>query len=174
MASCQSGTAAFLSRAARQTPLCRGAEKTSVIHPYLKTAAAAAAASSPPFFRALVHATALPLSLLIPSQTRHCPRPIMTVLHCCVPRTFWPGRMLTHCPARPKSDLLFGPLTRNAHAASPWYPAHNCARARTHTRPILPAKERRVKVASAITGSDLFQPPPPTQASRKSLRTGCN
>lgn len=67
--------------------------------------------SPPPHSQALVHATTLPLSLLTLSQTPHCILPIMPVLHWCVPGTFEPSLMLSHCTGQPKSGPLFGSLT---------------------------------------------------------------
>lgn len=59
-----------------------------------------------------MHATTLPLSLLILSQTPHCIRTIMPVLHWCVPRTFQPGLMLAHCPAGLNQGHCLASLTR--------------------------------------------------------------
>ncbi len=74
-----------------------------------------------------MHATTLPLSLLILSQTPHCILPIMPVLHWCVPRTFQPGLMFTHCPAGlNRGHCLALSLTRSRCIS--WYPVHQ-----THT-----------------------------------------
>lgn len=125
-----------------------------------------------------MHATALPLSLLILSQSRHCPRPIMPVLHCCVPRTFWRGRMLTHCPAVLNRTHCLGHSLVTLTLCFLGTRARLHARTHKHTQGLfclLGAQGKGClsdnRLRPFLTSSSK---PPPFKARHTSLRTGCN